>query len=58
MNNKEWKKDLMKILKEHPDVGEKMTGRVEINMNDGGVSRIFIFSAPYIMPLCKSWFFY
>lgn len=40
--NKEWKKRLTELLKEHPDIGRDMTGKVEINMNNGGVSKIYI----------------
>lgn len=43
MNIKDWKKRLMEILKEHPDVGPKMTGHVEVNINEGGISKIFVF---------------
>lgn len=43
MNIKEWKKRLIELLKEHPDVSVKMTGHVEVNMNEGGITKIFIF---------------
>jgi hypothetical protein len=43
MNIKDWKKRLMELLKEHPDVGPKMTGHVEVNINEGGISKIFVF---------------
>jgi hypothetical protein len=41
MNIKEWKKRLAEILKEHSDIGEDMTGKIEVNMNNGGVSKIY-----------------
>jgi hypothetical protein len=42
MNLKELKKKIAELLKEHPDIGESMTGKVEVNMNNGGVSKIYI----------------
>ena len=33
MNIKEWKKRLTEILKEHSDIGENMTGKIEVNRN-------------------------
>ena len=43
MNIKEWKKRLTELLKEHPDVNHDMAGRIEINMNAGGVTKVYIF---------------
>lgn len=42
MNLKELKKRLAELLREHPDIGDNMTGKVEVNMNNGGVSKINI----------------
>lgn len=42
MNIQDLKKKLAELLKEHPDIGENMTGKVEINMNNGGVSKVYI----------------
>jgi|GEM_PF-6831758 len=41
MNIKEWKKRLVELLKEHSDIGEDMTGKIEVNMNNGGISKIY-----------------
>lgn len=45
MNEKsfpEWKKKLAEILKEHPDIGDRMTGKVEINLNVGGITDVYV----------------
>ena len=42
MNIRDLKKKLAELLKEHPDIGENMTGKIEINMNNGGVSKVYI----------------
>lgn len=43
MDIKEWKRRLVDLLKEHQDVGENFTGRAEININEGGITKIYIF---------------
>lgn len=42
-NLAEWKKRLNDILKEHPDVGNNMTGRVEVHCNVGGITKVYIY---------------
>ncbi len=37
----DWKRRLAELLREHPDIGNDFTGKVEINMNQGGITRIF-----------------
>ncbi len=37
-----WKKKLAELLKEHPDIDPKMTGKVEVHFNVGGVAHVFI----------------
>ncbi len=37
----DWKRRLAELLREHPDIGDDFTGKVEINMNQGGITRIF-----------------
>ncbi len=39
---KEWKKKLAELLKEYPDIVQKFTGQIEMNMNEGGLTKIFI----------------
>jgi len=36
-----WKTRLAELLKEHDDVGVKFTGKIEINMNDGGITKVY-----------------
>ncbi len=38
-----WKRRLAELLREHPDIGVDLTGHVEVNMNQGGVTRIFVY---------------
>lgn len=40
--NKEWKKRLADLLKEHPDVDSKTTGQVTIHLAEGGVAKVYI----------------
>jgi len=41
MDIKDWKKRLADLLREHPDIGGKFTGQVEINISVGGVTKIY-----------------
>ncbi len=36
-----WKRRLAELLREHPDVGDGFTGKIEVNMNEVGVTRVF-----------------
>lgn len=36
----EWKKRLSGLLKER--IGKNITGQVEINLNEGGVSKVYV----------------
>ncbi len=36
-----WKRRLAELLREHPDVGDNFTGKIEVNLNEGGVTRVF-----------------
>jgi hypothetical protein len=36
------KKELAELLKKHPTVDEKLTGKVEINFNEGGITKIYV----------------
>jgi len=38
----EWKRRLADILKEPPDIGGRATGMVEINVNDGGITKVYL----------------
>jgi hypothetical protein len=37
-----WKRRIAELLSEHHDVGDNFTGKLEVNLNEGGVTRIFI----------------
>jgi len=37
----EWKKQLADLLKEHPDIDDDFTGKVEVNFNVGGITKIY-----------------
>jgi hypothetical protein len=39
---KNWKQRLADVLKEQKDIDEKFTGKIEVNMNDGGVSKVYV----------------
>ncbi|MEW5745290.1 MAG: hypothetical protein AB1805_07640 [Nitrospirota bacterium] len=39
---KAWKKKLAEVMREHPEVGPKFTGRIEVNFNEGGVTKVYI----------------
>jgi hypothetical protein len=39
---KNWKQLLADVLRVHKDIGGKFTGKIEINLNDGGVSKVYI----------------
>ena len=41
-DNVDWKRRLADILKEHPDIGAKATGMIEINVNEGGITKIYL----------------
>jgi hypothetical protein len=41
-SEKTWKQRLSDILRESRDIGDKFTGKIEINLNDGGVSKVYI----------------
>ena len=36
-----WKSRLAEVLREHKDVDDKFTGKIEINMNDGGITKVY-----------------
>ncbi len=36
-----WKQKLSELLKDHPDIG-KATGMLEINLNAGGITRVYL----------------
>jgi len=38
----EWKKKLAEVLKEHPDISDRITGKVEVNLNVGGITDVYI----------------
>ncbi len=40
-DNAEWKRRLAEVLREHPDIG-RATGMIEINMGEGGVTKIYL----------------
>jgi hypothetical protein len=42
MDIKEWKKQLAELLAKHPDVGDKATGHIEINLSEGGITKLYI----------------
>jgi hypothetical protein len=37
-----WKAKLARLLSEHPDIKRGFTGAVELQMSEGGVTRIFV----------------
>jgi hypothetical protein len=39
--DKEWKKRLADLLKEHPAVDDKITGQIEVNLSEGGVTKLY-----------------
>lgn len=41
MDIKDWKKRLAKVLAEHPDLSDHMTGQIEINLNRGAVTKAY-----------------
>ena len=41
MDIKDWKKRLAKLLKEHPDLSDPVTGHVEINLNRSAVTKAY-----------------
>ena len=41
LDHADWKRRLADILKEHPDIG-RATGMIEINLNEGGITRIYL----------------
>ena len=38
----DWKHKLSDMLKEHPDIGGRATGMIEINVNEGGITKIYL----------------
>lgn len=38
----EWKKKLAEVLRKHPNIGDKMTGKVEVNLNVGGITDVYV----------------
>ena len=36
-----WKKKLAELLQEHDDIDENFTGKVEVNFNVGGITKIY-----------------
>jgi hypothetical protein len=45
MNEKDlldWKRRLAELLREHPDCDHKLTGKIEINLNMGGITKIYV----------------
>ena len=38
----DWKRRLADVLKEHPDIGVRATGMIEINVNEGGITRVYL----------------
>ncbi|MEW6115644.1 MAG: hypothetical protein AB1553_01930 [Nitrospirota bacterium] len=38
---KDWKRRLAKLLKEHPDIDDQTTGRIEINLNRGSITKAY-----------------
>lgn len=38
----EWKRRVMEVLKEHPDIGGNVTGKIEINLNMGGITDLYV----------------
>ena len=42
MDIKDWKRRLADLLSEHPDVGKDATGKVEVNLSEGGVTKVYI----------------
>ena len=43
MEKDSWKKKLAEVLKEHEEIDSKTTGRVEVHLNEGGVTKIYIY---------------
>jgi hypothetical protein len=41
MDVKEWKKRLADLLKENPAIDDKLTGKIEINLSEGGVTKLY-----------------
>lgn len=37
-----WKKGLAEYLKTHKDISNKATGQVEVNLNVGGVTKVYL----------------
>lgn len=37
-----WKKELAEHLKKHKDIGSKATGQVEVNLNVGGATKVYL----------------
>ncbi len=40
-DNVEWKRRLLNVLNEHPDIG-KATGILEVNLNEGDISKVYL----------------
>lgn len=40
-DNADWKRRLTEVLKEHPDIN-RSTGMLEINLNEGGITKIYL----------------
>jgi len=38
---KDWKRQLAKLLREHPGIDAEATGQIEINLNRGSITKIY-----------------
>jgi len=38
---KDWKRQLAKLLREHPAIESEATGQIEINLNRGSITKLY-----------------